>query len=149
MVLTSHLMNTLERLVLVHLCLLVSLSTDPLQFAYQPGIGVDDAVIYLLHRALSHLEKPGSTMKIMFFDFSSSFNTIQPRLLRDKLGNTEVDHHLSNWILDYLTNQPQYVRAQDCVSDMVFSSSPGTVPLHPVHCRLHVQLTKLASTEVL
>ncbi|KAF7642490.1 hypothetical protein LDENG_00257070 [Lucifuga dentata] len=32
--LTSHLMKTLERLVLAHLCPLVSSSMDPLQFAY-------------------------------------------------------------------------------------------------------------------
>ncbi|KAI3371817.1 hypothetical protein L3Q82_024367, partial [Scortum barcoo] len=50
-------------------------------FAYQPDIGVDDAVIYLLHTSLTHLEKAGSTVRIMFFDFSSAFNTIQPRLL--------------------------------------------------------------------
>ncbi|KAI3357987.1 hypothetical protein L3Q82_003013 [Scortum barcoo] len=45
--------------------------------AVQPGIGVDDAVIYLLHTSLTHLEKAGSTVRIMFFDFSSAFNTIQ------------------------------------------------------------------------
>lgn len=46
---------------------------DPLQFAYQPGIGVDDAILYLLHRSLSHLEEAGSTVRIMFYDFSSAF----------------------------------------------------------------------------
>ncbi len=62
--LTLHLMKTLERL--VHLRPLVSLSMDPLQFAYQPGIGVDDTVIYLLHRSLSHLEKAENTVRICF-----------------------------------------------------------------------------------
>ncbi|KAI4903024.1 hypothetical protein NFI96_010063 [Prochilodus magdalenae] len=98
--------------------------------AYQPGVGVDDAVIYLLHRALSHLEKPGSTVRITFFDFSSAFNTIQPGLLNDKLEHVGVESHLSNWIQDYLTNRPQYVRARDCVSDKVVSSTgapQGTV----------------------
>ncbi|KAI3369257.1 hypothetical protein L3Q82_007511 [Scortum barcoo] len=76
---------------------------DPLQFTYQPDIGVDDAVIYLLHTSLTHLEKAGSTVRIMFFDFSSAFNTIQPRLLGDKLLLAGVDHHLTTWILDYLT----------------------------------------------
>ncbi|KAI4888458.1 hypothetical protein NFI96_007525 [Prochilodus magdalenae] len=121
--LTSHLMKSLERLVLTHLHPLVRSSMDPLQFAYQPGVGVDDAVIYLLHRALSHLEKPGSTVRITFFDFSSAFNTIQPGLLKDKLEHVGVESHLSNWILDYLTNRPQYVRARDCVSDKVVSST--------------------------
>ncbi|KAI4881116.1 hypothetical protein NFI96_026359, partial [Prochilodus magdalenae] len=94
---------TLERLVPTHLRSLVRPSMDPLQFA---GVGVDDAVIYLLHRALSHLEKPGSTVRITSFDFSSAFNTIQPRLLKDKLEHVGLESHLSNWILDYLTNRP-------------------------------------------
>ncbi|KAF7710483.1 hypothetical protein HF521_009355, partial [Silurus meridionalis] len=117
--LTSHLMKTLERLVLTHLRPLVSPSMDPLQFAYQPGIGVEDAVIFLLNRAISHLEKAGSTVRVMFFDFSSAFNTIQPALLRDKMVYMGVDHHLSAWTLDYLTDRPQYVRTRDCESDMI------------------------------
>ncbi|KAI3357203.1 hypothetical protein L3Q82_015667 [Scortum barcoo] len=62
--LTSHLMKTLERLVLVRLRPLVRSFMDPLQFAYQPSsIGVDDAVIiYLLHTSLTHVEKAGSTI---------------------------------------------------------------------------------------
>ncbi|KAI3363759.1 hypothetical protein L3Q82_001375 [Scortum barcoo] len=71
--------------VLRHLRPLVSPNMDPLQFAYQPGIGVDDAVIYLLQRSLSHLEDAGNTVRITFFDFSSAFNMIHPSLLRVKL----------------------------------------------------------------
>ncbi|CAM4584620.1 unnamed protein product [Leuciscus chuanchicus] len=82
--LTSHLMKTLERLVLTHL------------------------------RPLA-----GSTVRVMFFDFSSAFDTIQPALLRDKMVCMGVDHHLSAWILDYLTDRPQYVRTRDCESDMI------------------------------
>ncbi|TWW81700.1 hypothetical protein D4764_01G0015150 [Takifugu flavidus] len=59
--LTSHLMKTMERIVLTHLRQLVDSKMDPLQFAYRPGIGVDDDVIYLLHWSLSHLEGTGST----------------------------------------------------------------------------------------
>ena len=66
----------------------------------------------------------------MFFDFSSAFNSIQPLLLRDKLEQTGVDHHLTAWILDYLTNRPQYVRIRGCESDLVSCSTgppQGTV----------------------
>ncbi|KAM9812661.1 uncharacterized protein ACBT44_011751 isoform 1-T1 [Syngnathus typhle] len=55
--LTSHLAKTLERLVLHHLRPLVSSSADPLQFAYRPSIGVEDAVIFLMQRSLAHLER--------------------------------------------------------------------------------------------
>ena len=84
-VLISHIMKTFERLVLQHLRPQVCDSMDPLQFAYQAQLSVDDVIIYLLHRAYSHLEKPGSSVRVMLFDFSSAFNTIQPPLLEKKL----------------------------------------------------------------
>nr|XP_019958182.1 PREDICTED: unconventional myosin-XV-like [Paralichthys olivaceus] len=46
--LTSHIMNTLERLALEKLRPVVRTHLDPLQFAYQPQLGVKDAIIYLL-----------------------------------------------------------------------------------------------------
>ncbi|KAK7896388.1 hypothetical protein WMY93_021713 [Mugilogobius chulae] len=51
-----------------------------------------------------------------------AFNTIQPLLLRDKLETAGVDCDLAEWILDYLTNRPQFVRARDCVSDLLTCS---------------------------
>ena len=68
-------------------------------------------------------EKPGSTVRIILFDFSGAFNTIQPALVGDKLG-------LTSWILDYLTNQPQHVRTWGYVSDTMICSTgapQGTV----------------------
>ncbi|TWW54569.1 RNA-directed DNA polymerase from mobile element jockey [Takifugu flavidus] len=118
--LTSHLMKTLERLILDHLRPLVSSFMDPLQFAYQPSIGVDDAVIYLLHTSLTHLEKAGSTC-------------IQHHPAQAAGGQLEVagvDHHLTTWILDYLTQRPQFVRVKGSESDRLLCSTgvpQGTV----------------------
>uniref|UniRef100_A0AAV2MLV8 Uncharacterized protein n=1 Tax=Knipowitschia caucasica TaxID=637954 RepID=A0AAV2MLV8_KNICA len=50
----------MERLILTHLRSVVSPTLDPLQFAYRPNIGAEDAVIYFLQRTLSHLEPAGS-----------------------------------------------------------------------------------------
>ncbi|KAI3370887.1 hypothetical protein L3Q82_007398 [Scortum barcoo] len=96
--LTSHLMKTLERLFLSLLRPQVQHAQDRLQFAYQPGVGVEDAILYLLHRAHSHLDKGSGTVRILFLDFSSAFNTIQPTLLRDKLSRMGVDPQLMDWI---------------------------------------------------
>ncbi|KAI3376159.1 hypothetical protein L3Q82_016681 [Scortum barcoo] len=103
--LTSHLMKTLERLFLSLLRPQVQHAQDRLQFAYQPGVGVEDAILYLLHRA-------------------------QPPLLRDKLSRMGVDPQLMDWISDYLTGRPQYVGLKDIKSDTVVSSTgapQGTV----------------------
>ncbi|KAI4884426.1 hypothetical protein NFI96_009490 [Prochilodus magdalenae] len=132
--LTSHVMKTMERLLLNHLRPQVHHAEDPLQFAYREKVGVEDAILYLLHRTHSHLDKGGGAVRVMFFDFSSAFNTIQPLLLRDKLMKMEVDMHLVTWITDYLTGRPQHVRIRDCSSDTVISSTgapQGTV-LSPV-----------------
>lgn len=94
----------MKTLVLIYLQPLVSSSVEPLQFAEQPSINVEDAIIYLLHSSLSHMEKAGSNVRIMFFNFSSAFNTIQLIMLGDKLQHAGVDHYLTTWITDYLTN---------------------------------------------
>lgn len=56
---------------------------DPLQFAYQSGIRVDVTIIFLTHRALSHLEKPGSTRQageLIEDDGWTTSRTVQGRL---------------------------------------------------------------------
>ncbi|TWW53746.1 hypothetical protein D4764_0109260 [Takifugu flavidus] len=108
-------MKVMERLVLTHLRPLVSPFQDPLQFAYQPKVGVDNAVIYLLQRAYSSLDRLNTTVRVMFFDFSSAFNTIQPRVLRAKLENMQMDAPLFSWIEDYLTVRPVCETAELCV----------------------------------
>ena len=128
--LTSHLMKTLERLLLRHLRPKVQHAQDPLQFAYRTGVGVEDAILYLLHRAHSHLDKGAGTVRILFLDFSSAFNTIQPLILQNKLSAMQVDPHLITWITNYLIDRPQFVRLKDTTSDILISSTgapQGTV----------------------
>jgi len=47
--LTSHIMKTLERLLVCRMRLQHAEDLDPLQFAYQKHIGVEDAILYMLH----------------------------------------------------------------------------------------------------
>lgn len=69
--LTSHLMKTLERLLLHFQRPRVAHSLDPLQFAYQEEVDVDDAVLYssttFIHTFEDHVPRP--------------LNTIQPLIL--------------------------------------------------------------------
>ncbi|KAI3362817.1 hypothetical protein L3Q82_001864 [Scortum barcoo] len=131
--LTSHLMKTLERLFLSLLRPQVQHAQDRLQFAYQPGVGVEDAILYLLHRAHSHLDKGSGTVRILFLDFSVQClqsTPSSPLCFRDKLSRMGVDPQLMDWISDYLTGRPQYVGLKDITSDTVVSSTgapQGTV----------------------
>lgn len=105
-------------------------SLDPLQFTYQPCLGVDDAIIYLLKRSHSHLDGGGGIVRIKFFDFSSAFNTIQPPLQGEKLWRFRVGLSTVSWITDYLADKPQFVRLDKVLSDVVVNSTgapKGTV----------------------
>ena len=74
--LTSHITKTLERLVLAYIRPRMSDHMDPLlQFANQPNITMDDALVYMPQRIHAHLESVDASVRIMVFDFS---NTVQP-----------------------------------------------------------------------
>lgn len=127
-------MKVMKRWLLGHLRSLVAAFQDPLQFAYLPHLGLDDAIIHLLQRAYSSLDKP-------------------PKLLGEKLGDMQVEAPL---ISDYLTGRPQFMRLQSCVSERLtsntrelccrYSASPPTQPTSsttwsPVICR-NFQMTR-------
>ena len=61
------------------------------------------------NRVYTHLDKPASTVRVMFFDFSSAFNTICPALPVDKFAAMQVEAPIVSWIVDYLMGRPQYV----------------------------------------
>lgn len=108
--LTDVLMKCLEYIVKEYLRRYMSAMKDTLQFAYVHGKCVDDAVITLLDTLCSHLERPRSYSRILFIDFSSAFNTIQPHVLLRKLLHLNVNGTIIRWIHSYLTARPQFVR---------------------------------------
>lgn len=149
-------MKTLERLILHIITPQVQLAQDPLQFGNRSNVGVEDAVLYLLHRALTHLDRESSAVRILFIDFFSAFNTIQPLCLKEKLTTMQVDPLLVSWIIDYLTSRPQFVRLGSIRSDVVTSSTgvpQGTVlappPLYTLHSGLQAQHRTVLCAEVL
>ena len=69
--LNSAVMKVCECVVICKLEKLVKDYIDPLQFAYRKNRSTDDAILYSLENIYSHLEKTGSTVRLMLFDFSS------------------------------------------------------------------------------
>ena len=79
-------MKTFERILKEIIVSLIDGKLDPLQFAYQPNKGVEDAKLFILDSVHKHLEKPGSYARLLFADFSSAFNKMQPHILMDRLS---------------------------------------------------------------
>uniref|UniRef100_A0A3B1K1K8 Reverse transcriptase domain-containing protein n=1 Tax=Astyanax mexicanus TaxID=7994 RepID=A0A3B1K1K8_ASTMX len=132
--LTSIIMKCFERLVKDHITSILSPLLDPLQFAYRPNRSTEDAISTVLHLTLEHLEHKNALVRILFVDFSSAFNTIIPQNLINKLGSLGLNTPLKNWILDFLTDRPQFVQGGSNRSDTVTLStgSPQGCVLSPL-----------------
>ncbi|XP_074501445.1 uncharacterized protein LOC141773472 [Sebastes fasciatus] len=76
--LTPIISKCFEKLVKSLICPMLPLTLDPLQFAYRPNRGTEDAIAHVLHTALSHLEGRDTYVRMLFVDYSSAFNTIVP-----------------------------------------------------------------------
>lgn len=83
--LTSILCKCMERIVCKELLSQIETSIDPLQFAYRANRSTVDASLTLLNKVQNHLDNTNSYVRILFMDFSSAFNTVQPYLLLKRL----------------------------------------------------------------
>jgi len=126
---------------------------DPIQFAYWSGRGVDDTKLFILNTLYRHLEGPQTHARILFADFSSAFNTIQPHILANKLASHfSLDNHWVLWITDFLTNRLQRVFVNGCFSELTCWVSSGVCPvstsLYSIYRRLPKQPLKWVSGKI-
>ena len=128
-------MKAMEGIIKDHITKATGSMTDPRQFAYQAGRGVDDAKIFIINTIHKHLEIPKTTARLLFADFSSAFNSMQPHILAEKLiTRFHLNHQLTLWIIDFLTNRSQRVLVNHTLSDTLFTStaSPQGCVLSPL-----------------
>ncbi|PVD22550.1 hypothetical protein C0Q70_18366 [Pomacea canaliculata] len=74
----------------------------PLQFAYKPRRGVSGATLTLLDTILQHVDSSGTYVRVLFMDFSSAVNTVQPHLLVERLLDLDVNSPLVLWMPSFL-----------------------------------------------
>lgn len=67
--LTSILMKNFEKLIRSEILKITENALDPMQFAYRPHRGVEDATLTLLHLHFKHFDGSGSHAQILFIDF--------------------------------------------------------------------------------
>ena len=133
--LTSEVMKCFERLVKNYITSCLPASLDPLQFAYRPNRSTDDAIAYILHTIISHVDKQkGTYVRMLFVDYSSAFNTIIPSILITKLKDLGLAPGLCKWVLNFLTDRSQVVRlGQNISSPLVLNTgAPQGCVLSPL-----------------
>ncbi len=107
----------MEKLIVSQLKLEVCPQLDPYQFAYKRHRGTDDAINSLVHLVIKHLENPRAYAKLLFVDFSSAFNTLQPHILLKTMQQMNVNPFIIKWFYSFLTNRSQQVRVNRTLSE--------------------------------
>ena len=114
--LTSIVMKCLECLVACKLRIGVQDYLDPFQYAYRQGRGTDDAANILVQLILKYLDKPKAYARLLFIDFSLTFNLIQPHTLLSKLKQMNVNPYIIKWYHSFLTDIVQLVKVNQTLS---------------------------------
>ena len=97
--------------------------------------GVEDAKLFILDKVYTHLQKPTAHAKILFVDFSSAFNLMQPHILAHKLiSDFSLGDQLVAWSVDFFSCRPQSVFVNGKFSDMrlTHTGSPQGCCLSPI-----------------
>ena len=116
--LTPIVSKCFERLVRDYICSTLPATLDPWQFAYRQNRSTDDAVALAVHSALTFLDKgKNRSVRMLFVDYSSAFNTIIPTRLDSKLKDLGLHPTMRSWVLNFLSGRRQVVRMGNITSD--------------------------------
>ena len=145
--LTSNIMKCFERLFLTELLKETRDLLDPHQFAYRSKRSVEDATLVYLHRIYEHLDRAKSSIRSLFVDFSSAFNTIAPHCLVRMLLDANVNPRLILCIQNFLSSRIQSVKAGNHQSQQMITNigAPQGCVLSPVLFSLYT--SKCTSTK--
>ncbi len=121
--LTLAVMKSFERIILKHLKTVTTPLMDPHQFAYTANRSVEDTVNLAIHHILNHLESANTYAHILFMDFSSAFNTINPAKMCNKLLDMNINPCICHWIHSFLWNRQQRVKINNNISSPLFLST--------------------------
>ena len=83
---------------------------DQFQFAAVKGKSTTQALVYLMHTILDHLETGGCSIRLFFADFAKGFDLVDHSVLLSELNCFGVNPVLQNWVSAFLYKRSQCVR---------------------------------------
>jgi gmma-aminobutyric acid receptor subunit gamma/cGMP-dependent protein kinase 2 len=86
---------------------------------------MDDTITITLHTALSNLDKRNTHVRMLLIDYHSAFNTVVPSKVITKLGALGLNPIPCNWVIDFLTGQPQVVNVGNNTSTTLILNRGG------------------------
>ena len=140
--LNSLVMKCLDRLLLGRVSMETSRFQDSHQHAYRRIKSTEDAIL-VHHDGKKHLDTPKTSVHVLFLDFSSAFNTIQPHTLPQKPCRA-CESIFAKWIWDFLTNRKMWDKINNTISTNI---TRRDVSVHQ-HNSQYTQVTKLTTLSV-
>ena len=85
-----------------------------------------DALVEMLHKWYEATDEPGTTVRVLFLDYSKAFDLINHETLIDKLVAMNLPAHIVRWMAAFLLDREQTVKIGECVSQPGYPN--GGVP---------------------
>ena len=90
------------------------------------GTGTTDALVEMLHKWYEATDEPGTTVRVLFLDYSKAFDLINLETLIDKLVAMNLPAHIVRWMAAFLLDHEQTVTIGESVSQPGYPN--GGVP---------------------
>ena len=106
---------------------------DPNQFGCTKGLSTTLALVKLSHYLHKSLDNSSCFARILFVDFTKSFDAINHNILYKKMLDINLPAHLRVWFLSFLINRFQYVSVNNLSSSFKVTNAgtpQGTLPGH-------------------
>jgi hypothetical protein len=113
---------------------------DPQQYGSLPKHSTVMALAELVHKWISVLETPKTSVRILFLDFRKAFDRVDHTTVIEKLESMGVPSVLSKWMKSFLSGRKQCVKINNSVSKETYVKAgiPQGTLLGPVTFLIHI-----------
>ena len=88
------------------------------QYGAIPNSSTTQALISMVYSWTKYTDGTGSTVRVVLFDYRKAFDLIDHTLLVRKLLTLDIPYGIICWVIDFLKNRQQRVKAErECMSE--------------------------------
>ena len=117
--LTNVIIRLFERRISILLSTVCANHIELDQFAYRKGHNSTMALLKSQHNWLKWLDGNADFVRIFSFDFSKGFDSVSHRILVSKLRDVDINPHILNWLISFISNRKQRVVVDNIITEYI------------------------------